>query len=70
VKMPAVDTTSLSCEGEYLLVTATAFGNLDLSTWSFDQTLHPGIDSVKFEQRGDAVYLILVKSGGTVIGIR
>ncbi|MDD4622895.1 MAG: hypothetical protein PHG71_06635 [Kiritimatiellae bacterium] len=70
VKMPAVDTTSSSCEGEYLLVTATAFGNLDLSTWSFDQTLHPGIDSVKFEQRGDAVYLILVKSGGTVIGIR
>ncbi len=70
VKLPAVDTLSSDCEGEYPLVTATAFGNLDLSTWSFDQEVYLSISSVKFEQRGDTVYLILVKRTGTVILMR
>ena len=70
VKLSAVDTMSSNCGGEYPLVTATAFGNLDLSKWSFDQAVHPDISSVKFTRRGDTVYLILTKRTGTMILMR
>ena len=47
--------------GDYPVVTAAAFENLDLSKWSFAGTLHRSRCFAGFERRGDTIY---AKIGG------
>ena len=60
VTLPAL--ADVKCPvGDYPVVTAAAFENLDLSKWSFAGTLHSSRCFAGFERRGDTIY---AKIGG------